>query len=73
MHLCAEMPPNLVDYPLVLFELVVFVTMSRLQKIDGGGGVGGQSQKFSGKTLKIQAIKKAIKDGIKKYINKAKI
>ena len=28
------MPAKLVDDPLVLFELVVFVTMSRLQKID---------------------------------------
>ena len=27
------MPAKLVDDPLVLFELVVFVTMSRLQKI----------------------------------------
>ena len=34
MHVRAEMPEKLVDDPLVLFELVVFVTMSRLQKID---------------------------------------
>ena len=33
MHVCAEMPTKLVDDQLVLFELVVFVTMSRLQKI----------------------------------------
>ena len=34
IHVYAEMPAKLVDDPLVLFELVVFVTMSRLQKID---------------------------------------
>ena len=33
IHVCAEMPMKLVDDHLVLFELVVFVTMSRLQKI----------------------------------------
>ena len=30
MHVCSEMPAKLVDDPLVLFDLVVFVTMSRL-------------------------------------------
>ena len=34
MHVCAEMPTKLVDDPLVLYELVICVTMSRLQKID---------------------------------------
>ena len=34
MHVRAKMPAILVDDPLVLFELVVFVTMSRLQKIN---------------------------------------
>ena len=34
MHICAEMPAELVDDPLVLFELVVIITMSKLRKID---------------------------------------
>ena len=33
MHVCRN-AAKLVDDPLVLFELVVFATMSRLQKID---------------------------------------
>ena len=32
MHVCSEIPAKLVYDPLVLFDLVVFVTMSRLQK-----------------------------------------
>ena len=33
MYVCAEMPEKLVDDPLVLFDLVVSVTMSRLQRL----------------------------------------
>ena len=33
MHVCSEMPAKLVDDPLVLFDLVDLVTMSRLQNI----------------------------------------
>ena len=33
MQVCAEMPAKLVDDLLVSFELVFFVTMTRLQKI----------------------------------------
>ena len=32
--MCAEMPAESVDDLLVLFELVVIITMSKLQKID---------------------------------------
>ena len=38
------MPAKLVDDPLVLFELVVFVTISRLQKIDAFNPISGISR-----------------------------
>ena len=47
MHLCAEMLAKLLDDPLVLFELVVFVTISLLQKMNSFYQKGKHSETFS--------------------------